>query len=147
MTSKITPFAFAKRLRPLARRYGARLLYVLEVEPCFWSPFSTSLGLDRSTRRVFFTNNAQVTGMIHELGHVFFDPQFGPMGDEYAWFAWEYEVAKTFGVDELWREDNYSYGVDDKGTSFGNLSREEQNEILKEQTHVARLHKYLEVLP
>jgi hypothetical protein len=157
----------ARLLRPFARRHGVRIRHTLDLnlypfacweegvrvpglEP---APFDPHLGIDRSELLLVFEDGAAPTGLIHELGHLLFDPlsktaPFGnSFGDEFRWFGWEWVVARAFRVEQQWRDENRDYAVTDQGGAFGTLIPDEQLELLVQRHQIASELGFLDRAP
>lgn len=155
MEDLVTIQDLANRLKAFARRYSISLICTGKLDIRAYhirgtievSTFDWDIGIVRDQRRcVIFRARTPASGLIHELGHVLFDPPIGKMGEEFGWFGWEWEVAKACGIEEQWRIQNEGYGVDEN-RDFGDLSRMEQDLLLDERYLEARSLGYLNHLP
>lgn len=141
----IRAYTLAQRLRTFAKDRGVTLRCLPEVPHPHRSPFDQRLGLDVRARTVLFTKHAPATGIIHEMGHLLFDPPYGPWSDEIRWFTWEFILARHFGVALQWRVENADYGT---GIGdFGDLDAQEQARVLRTYWNDAQALRYLDVLP
>lgn len=145
--------SLAQKLRPFAKKHGAFIKCIKEIDEKHKSPFEYCVGIDRASRTVLYTRDLkQATAILHELGHVLFDNPDG-FGNsnvhEYEWLGWEFVVASQLGVAQAWRLDNSNYVVGEGNITpeFGELSFEEQNKLLEERINTAYKLYYFNIVP
>lgn len=107
-----------------------------------WSdnPFSDLYAICWSTKEIAMRmpmTNLELCGLFHEIGHVFACPTDPVKGEceEINFFAWEWLLAKQFGMANAWRTENKSYGISGTfkefpASDFGDLSANKQLEFL-----------------
>lgn len=116
------------------------------------APFSASLATIRTPacRAILYTIHAEPSGILHEMGHLLFDPYDVFDGYEFNWFGWEWLLAKKFGFEDQWRYENGGYCVHDRqerNKEFRKLSDNDQDFLLLERRQVAEKLGYLTVFP
>lgn len=138
----------ARKLRSFAKKHGIRIECVSKVDAEFESPFSRRLGIDRKHKVLVFTEKAPASMLIHELGHLLFDGPRGAMKEEWRWFGWEFQLACQIGVADQWRREQKDYIVSLRSyNAFGDLKRDQQNELLRERHRFAKKRGFLKLLP
>ena len=121
---------------------------------------------DGETLRLYYdpswtTCCVQATGIIHEMGHVFVDLEYGddeePGEDrEFGFVGWEFLVAQKLDCVEHWYESMSAYGIvnlptkdefkwpyGEGASEFGNLDDEQRQHFLNDRLRVARKKKYV----
>lgn len=144
-----------ERLREMARAWGGdvregtwpdRSTASSDVSPC---PFDDDLAVNHRRRIVLYRGSMPcLGGMVHEMGHAFALKMPPARCEEWAFFGWEYLVAKRAGCLAQWMESSGNYQVFvpaglgcvalGRHLEFGELTQLEQRRVLAERIHFAR---------
>lgn len=130
-------------LRTWARRHGGDIVRVAPKDfahvkqlPSFSdAPFSSNdIGVHWRSARVVYAGATLWTEFVHELGHCFasrvgIDDQF-----EFDFLGWEVALVRELGLDyDAWRHENRYYAVTKQGKEFGDLNRNQQDQLVEER--------------
>ncbi len=126
----------------MASAWGGRLQKVTDQEfrdfpSVAQAPYEGGLGIDYAERIVYYTEDEQVGLIPHEMGHVFASTEPPQESKEWAFFGWEWAVARAAGCEEEWLRGARDYGVG-KGEEFGTLSEKRQKRLLAERLKFAQ---------
>lgn len=121
------------KLREIAKTWGGDIVELShedflareEEETFSVAPFvNDDLGVDYNRKEVVFSSKRPPTwcAVVHELGHVFACSEEPLESNEFAFFGWEYILAKRIGGAQEWCAANKDYGVGDF-QEFGSISK------------------------
>ncbi len=136
----------ARRCKTLARQLGGdvkvidHLKFNSKLVPLI-CPFSNNLGINWEKKIVYISKAAtifDVSGMIHEMGHVFACAKKPSLTKEYEFFGWEYATATKLGLLFIWNEGSENYAlIEDGGKDWGDLSAEQKDSLIQERLSYA----------
>lgn len=133
------------RCRELAKQLGGRVIVVdhfRKAKPTEVScPFSTSLSIDWDAKIVYVSEAAKredVSGLIHEMGHVFASRQPSNQSKEWPFFGWEYCAALKLGLLYQWDHGNANYSISSSISSryrgdWGDQTPDQKDEIIRDR--------------
>lgn len=134
-----------------AEARGATVLWG-RIDPHRRAPFSNYVGCDWHANTAYVhpvegPNRRMcevVTGLIHELGHLFCEDVEPEHSAEYDWFGWEYALAKKIGLsDEDFIDGNEDYNVDGFLRTVADLNDDEFSELVRDRTDEAVKRGYI----
>lgn len=110
------------------------------------APFSFSVGLNYVSKVLYLDRQSMddqmsIVELIHEAGHLFACGEPPEGSDEWAFFGWEYKLAKELGCVEVWLQSNRNYGVSEsesESEEFGDLDPKKVRDLLAKRLKVAR---------
>ncbi len=136
------------RLQELARSWGGNLVEVLHEDPVWecssvdGAPFSGKLGLDHAAKKIYVIEDAELGGIIHEMGHVFACNTPPYKSDEYDFFGWEFMVAVKLDLVAEWLQNTSDYAVGGDSImdidDFGAMDIDSQSDLIEERVQHAR---------
>jgi hypothetical protein len=101
------------------------------------APFTSFIGINWTTKELFYTRENQWVEGIHELGHLIASSKKPRDSKEWDFFGWEIALVHHLGLPlELWIAGNQDYGVDD-GHELGGLTSIQLHRMLAERLEAA----------
>ena len=80
------------------------------------APFDGTLACSYDKKKLYLAvtkgHKANISGLIHEAGHVFACTDLPAYSQEMDFLGWEYQFAKQLGVLKRWYAENEDYAVD-----------------------------------
>lgn len=147
----------AKRCKALAKTLGGNVkvidhLLINSDMVTYDCPFSNYLGVNWNKKIIYISKIARISdisGMIHEMGHVFASDKPPNSSEEFVFFGWEYAAAKSVGLLKLWSKGTKDYVIPQealsriapRGTTWGDLNSIVKSIVIKERLEFAVKNK------
>jgi len=141
----------AKRCKALARKLGGNVKVIdhllinseMVTSRC---PFSNYLGVNWDKKIIYISDVARISdisGVIHEMGHVFASDKPPNRSEEFVFFGWEYAAAKSIGLLKLWSKGTKDYVIGRRfsGIAWGDLNSIDKSTVIKERLEFAVKNK------